>query len=783
MRDSDKTTIRVAETFAGVGGFSVGFGHANDELGYRAFDTVWANQWEPDGRDSKQFAWRCYERHYGKGSCVNEDVSKVLDDVEAGKASIPDYDLLCGGFPCFTAGQLVITADGTKPIEDVRVGDLVLTHRGRYRKVLRTMSHVTDTTIVLHGTGACLNGGNIECTPNHRFLAYGTHGTDAEDGTSWVEAHDMPSNAWVTPYVKEGLTPCLPDANTSKPCDAANAAFWWFVGCWLRIGTISPHGFGIHINASNHAIIDGIQRRIVAVPFGMSMLVSRNGDAIGYASEHEVMRDWLQQWFHDDDADANALPEWAFSLATETRRAIVDGYVWADTHDTPTDDDDAIETHAVTSHDDALTLSMVRLAESLHDTPNSELQTTWASLMTRTQDATLPHDGHGAWGKCLDASPSRHSDTNTWHADTPMGITVYNLEVEEDNSYTINGIAVHNCQSFSAARPRSKSLGLDDVPGGKGLLWWQLDRIIRMTHPKWCLFENVDRLLKSPANNRGRDFATILACLADTGYDVEWHIVNAADYGNPQRRRRAFIFCTRHDLHDDATTAQDLLNDGIMAKALPIRILDGKDADGKTHTISTFTVPTVPTEAFNGQWHDRQKSMFKGVGAITSDGSVITCDALPIYDGHHTTLGEILVKDVDSLPDWCFVRDDEYPSWKAQRDGTHKQRMSKDGHPYIYSQGRMACPDPLDIPGRTILTAGGRGPSRMKHIVATGLDAPDRRYRILVPVELERLQCFPDGWTEGMTDTQRTFCMGNALVTDIPRRIGKALAESLEDNA
>lgn len=64
----------------------------------------------------------------------------------------------------------------------------------------------------------------------------------------------------------------------------------------------------------------------------------------------------------------------------------------------------------------------------------------------------------------------------------------------------------------------------------------------------------------------------------------------------------------------------------------------------------------------------------------------------------------------------------------------------------------------------------------MKHIIATGLDEPDRRYRLLAPVELERLQRFPDGWTDGMSESHRVFCMGNALVTDIPRRIGIALA-------
>ncbi len=58
---------------------------------------------------------------------------------------------------------------------------------------------------------------------------------------------------------------------------------------------------------------------------------------------------------------------------------------------------------------------------------------------------------------------------------------------------------------------------------------------------RWLFLENVDRLLKSPASQRGRDFAVMLASLADLGYEVEWRVINAAEYGFPQKRRRVFI--------------------------------------------------------------------------------------------------------------------------------------------------------------------------------------------------------------------------------------------------
>ena len=89
----------------------------------------------------------------------------------------------------------------------------------------------------------------------------------------------------------------------------------------------------------------------------------------------------------------------------------------------------------------------------------------------------------------------------------------------------------------------------------------------------------------------------------------------------------------------------------------------------------------------------------------------------------------------------------------------------------------MSFPDPTNKPSRTILTGeGGRGASRFKHVV----QCEDGRLRRLVPDELDQLQCFPKGWTNtGMTDGQRAFCMGNALVVGIPHRIGIEVAKEL----
>ena len=101
------------------------------------------------------------------------------------------------------------------------------------------------------------------------------------------------------------------------------------------------------------------------------------------------------------------------------------------------------------------------------------------------------------------------------------------------------------CQDYSVAHT-----GAQSIEGKKGVLWWSINDIIRAHHPRFILLENLDRLLKSPAKQRGRDFGIILRCLEDEGYLAEWRVINAAEYGNAQRRRRTFIFAVKKETVD-----------------------------------------------------------------------------------------------------------------------------------------------------------------------------------------------------------------------------------------
>lgn len=332
------------------------------------------------------------------------------------------------------------------------------------------------------------------------------------------------------------------------------------------------------------------------------------------------------------------------------------------------------------------------------------------------------------------------------------------------------------CQDYSVASTLSRSGGIE---GKKGVLWWQIYRILNEkgdNRPDYVFFENVDRILGSPAKQRGRDFAIILASLADLGYTVEWRVINAADYGMPQRRKRTYIVGYRESssIYHKIETLQDwVLFDGVMAKAFPF--------EAKKSTESEFDIKGSIKEVsdnFNKNQKGNVASPFGSAG-IMQKRHVFSVDANAIYDGPQMTLGGNLV-DENLIPEDFFISDDELSRWKYEKGAKKIERTSKEGFKYIFSEGGMSFPDDLNRPSRTIITGeGGPSASRFKHVILT----PSGRYRRLIPIELERLNMFPDNHTfhPKVTDGRRAFLMGNALVCGIIQSIGKSLYRFMYD--
>lgn len=329
------------------------------------------------------------------------------------------------------------------------------------------------------------------------------------------------------------------------------------------------------------------------------------------------------------------------------------------------------------------------------------------------------------------------------------------------------------CQDYSVASTLSKSGGIE---GKKGVLWWQIYRILNEKgdkRPNYLFLENVDRIINSPATQRGRDFAIILASLADLGYIVEWRIINAAEYGMPQRRRRTYIVAYKAG----STVANKVQNDrdwvlfdGVMAKAFPFEQI--------YRTEQRFNIEGTIKEVSDNFNKDKKDTPFCNAG-IMINRHVYTVAADPRYVGSRQLLGDIIV-DEEFVPEEFFISDQDLPKWKYEKGAKKIHRVSKEGFEYDFSEGGMSFPDPLDRPSRTMITGeGGSAPSRFKHVIQTR----SGRYRRLIPVELERLNMFPDNQTlhAEVSDGRRAFLMGNALVCGIVREVGKSLYRFIYD--
>ena len=327
------------------------------------------------------------------------------------------------------------------------------------------------------------------------------------------------------------------------------------------------------------------------------------------------------------------------------------------------------------------------------------------------------------------------------------------------------------CQDYSVATTLNNSKGLK---GKKGILWWSIYRILEKKgnkKPKYLFLENVDRLLKSPANQRGRDFAVMLQSLNELGYAVEWRVINAADYGMPQRRRRVFFLGYHKSTKiykkiNKAGKYDWLVNNGTIASAFPVNVISKSDY---------FDLKGNLVEITNNFNKNKKLSPFLNTG-IMIKGKVSTMKTEPIYEGDRVHIRDIIQKDSD-VDRSFFIDKDDMKKWEYLKGAKKEKRTTKTGFVYTYSEGGMIYPDKLDKPSRTIITGeGGKSPSRFKHVIKSA-----KGLRRLTPIELERLNMFPDNHTklDGITDAKRAFFMGNALVVGVIEKLGKSLIGKL----
>lgn len=384
--------------------------------------------------------------------------------------------------------------------------------------------------------------------------------------------------------------------------------------------------------------------------------------------------------------------------------------------------------------------------------------------------------------------------------------TNYNIEDVDKTTLPDFNLLVGGfpCQDYSVASSLATSKGLE---GKKGILWWSIRETLETKKPAFVLLENVDRLLKSPAKQRGRDFGVILACFRDEGYTVEWRVINAAEYGYQQRRRRTFIFAYKNntkyadrilksvgyaDTLKEESMKNAILKGGFFAETFPVNKAES----------TKIKIKELPLEI--GEVSETFQCTFENSG-IMKDGIIYTMKTVPNYHGKQITLGDVM--ETGQVEEQYFIPEEKlyYTDPMVTHSNETEQRLSKEdrqtwqylkgakkllrtsstGHEYVFSEGAISMIDQEDKPARTMLTSEG-GFSRTTHIVK---DKMTGRVRLLTATEAERIQGFPTNHTKyclvkgeivEMPLRKRRFMMGNALVVNLVADMEKTLDKIFE---
>ena len=348
-------------------------------------------------------------------------------------------------------------------------------------------------------------------------------------------------------------------------------------------------------------------------------------------------------------------------------------------------------------------------------------------------------------------------------SDNVSNVDIFEVDKQEipDHTLLVGGFP---CQDYSVAQTLSNSKGIE---GKKGVLWWAIEQTLAIKQPPFVLLENVDRLLLSPAKQRGRDFGIMLRSFYENGYDVQWRVINAGEYGLPQKRRRTYIFAYHKstNYYKEMQKFKDrdvIFEKGLFVQQFPIK--------SEYQAISESSISEYKDLK---DVSDNFKCQFYNAGVMTN-GGIYTIKVKSDYNLIYPLRN---IREEEKVDDKYFLTDTQIEKFAYLKGAKRIPRLKPNGEPYTYSEGAMPFPDNLDAPARTMLTSES-GVSRTTHVIE---DFKTKKLRLLTPKECERINGFPDDWTNtGMSDKKRYFMMGNALVVGVIERIGKEIENIIE---
>ena len=477
------------------------------------------------------------------GDCPNlGDISKIDPN------TIPDHDLFTYSFPCFTGDTLVLTNSGYKRIDEINIGDAVLTHTNQYKKVTNVFNQGVKDIVNIKGMAIH----NIKTTENHKFLTRERYRKWNNDKRSydrlfrdpqWVEVKGLTKNHYLGLSINQNSELPVWDGYTNSWGTGygdrtyhtnfispllENNNFWWLMGRYVADGWCRKQG-GIII-AVPDVKLEEFENRVNGL-FDYNISKERTANKVNIPiKELSLFTEQFGYYAHGKKISPEVL-----NLPVELLKSFVEGYFSGDGYYSETD-----KLYKCTTTSEELVYGIGQCIAKVYRRPYSIYKDSRPATSIIEGRIVNQRDTYSLTFKMTTGEQDKafYEDGHIWFPfnglENDGQETVYDIEVEDDHSFTVFNTIAHNCQDISVA---GKQAGLDMNSGTRSGLLWECQKVIAAKKPKYLLMENVKNLV---GKKHKPNFDKWLDWLEEQGYTNYWQVLNAKDYGVPQNRERVF---------------------------------------------------------------------------------------------------------------------------------------------------------------------------------------------------------------------------------------------------
>ena len=562
------SNMKAISLFSGMGGDSLGIKDAGiDVVAFNEFDKHAIEAHKLNFPDSVLISDPTQKKEKDR-----TNIQLVPDDTFS--AYKDEVDLIFAGHPCFVSGTKVLTYDGYKNIEDVVIDDKMMTHTGTFQKIINLQTK--QYTGSLYELNIKYHPENIVCTEEHPFYVREKvkkwNSSIRKNEISykepvWKHAKDLTMNDHFGMVINSNeIIPVLSfdkiinkSRTDTMTIRLDKPEYWYMMGYFIGDGWIqdTPKSDGRCRHTIRFAINNKDEDEVVNIIKQILPITDKKcstGSCKKFGCSDVLWFNIFKQF--GKYAHGKLIPEWVQDAPKEFIQKFIEGYKKAD---------GCVKKNGVTSFTTVscdLAFGVQRLYLKLGYIFGVEktIRPKTTVIEGRTVNQRDTYTVRGYDKELLRKQSSFIENDYVWYAPFGINITntsetnVYNFEVENDNSYIVENIIVHNCQGFSNGGKK-----LPDDP--RNTLFREFARTTRLIKPKYIIGENVDGLLSRKTATGENYIDVIVKEFEDIGYNVTYQVCHTVKYGIPQLRKRLVYVGIRKDLNKTYVFPEPL-NDG-----------------------------------------------------------------------------------------------------------------------------------------------------------------------------------------------------------------------------